>query len=132
TTRDYSSNFSSCSWKNQKRYNVNADTAAGAVASALNAKQLVFVTDVPGILQDDMLLEKVSVKDIEQLVADGKIYGGMIPKLKAATKGVQGIIQEVMIVDETYSKMKAENTLMGATITYTSATFNVEMERRSV
>lgn len=111
--------------KNQKRYNVNADTAAGAVASALNAKQLVFVTDVPGILQDDMLLEKVSVKDIEQLVADGTIYGGMIPKVKAATKGLQGIIQEVMIVDGTHSKMKTETSLMGTTITSTSVQSNV-------
>src|SRR5699024_49798 len=49
------------------RYNVNADTAAGAVAEALGAKQLVFVTDVPGILQEDELLESVTEKEVAQL-----------------------------------------------------------------
>src|SRR5699024_2379717 len=68
----------------QKRYNVNADTAAGAVASALKATQLVFVTDVPGIIQDGTLLEQVTTDNIQQLIDNGTIYGGMIPKVKAA------------------------------------------------
>src|SRR5699024_8488260 len=50
------------------KYNINADTAAGAVAAALNAKQLIFVTDVPGILQDGELLEEVTTEVVEQLI----------------------------------------------------------------
>ncbi|HLQ96240.1 MAG TPA: acetylglutamate kinase [Pseudogracilibacillus sp.] len=102
---------------NQKRYNVNADTAAGAVASAIDAKQLIFVTDVPGILKENELVEKVSLTEVHQLLEDGTIYGGMIPKVKAATKGLQGSIQEVMIVDGKHSQLKTETSLIGTTIT---------------
>lgn len=48
-----------------KKYNVNADTAAGAIASALGAEQLIFVTDVPGILKDEQLLEEVTTDEVE-------------------------------------------------------------------
>src|SRR5699024_3305273 len=64
-----------------QRYNVNADTAAGAVASALRAEQLTLVTDVPGILQNNTLLETVTNTEIETLITEGVIYGGMIPKV---------------------------------------------------
>src|SRR5690625_1775152 len=64
--------------KDQRRYNVNADTVAGAVASALLAKQLIFVTDVPGILKDGELLEKVTTTEIEGYIQDGTIYDGKI------------------------------------------------------
>lgn len=100
-----------------RRYNVNADTAAGAVASALKAKQLTFVTDVPGILQNNTLLETVTNKEIESLITDGVIYGGMIPKVKAAMKGLQGNVNEVMIVNGKKSELTDDNTLKGTTIT---------------
>ncbi len=95
---------------------MNADTAAGAVASALGAKQLIFVTDVPGILQDGKLLESVTTEEIEQLIADGTIYGGMIPKVKAAVSGFMGNVKEVMIVDGKKSELNDKTTFAGTTI----------------
>jgi len=100
-----------------KRYNVNADTAAGAVASALGSKQLIFVTDVPGILKDNELLEKVTTEEVDQLIDDGTIFGGMIPKVKAAMKGLSSNVKEVMIVNGKQSELKNETTLAGTTIT---------------
>lgn len=100
----------------QKIYNVNADTAAGAVASALQAEQLIFVTDVPGILQDGNLLESVTTTEIERLIASDVIYGGMIPKVKAAMKGLSGNVQEVMIVNGKRSELSDATTLVGTTI----------------
>src|SRR5690625_391379 len=100
-----------------RRYNVNADTAAGAVATALQAKQLIFVTDVPGIMKENELLERVTTRDIETFIADGTIYGGMIPKVKAAMKGLTSHVQEIMIVNGKESEMKDTTTLAGTTIT---------------
>src|SRR5690625_1374988 len=102
--------------KDRKRYNVNADTAAGAVASALQAEQLIFVTDVPGILKDGELLEEVTTTDIEGYIADGTIYGGMIPKVKAAMKGLTSHVREIMIVNGKKSELKDTTTLAGTTI----------------
>lgn len=101
----------------QKRYNVNADTAAGAVASALKAKQLIFVTDVPGILKQDTLLETVTTEEVAQMIDDGTIYGGMIPKVKAAMKGLTSNVNEVVIVNGKRSELKNKTTLSGTTIT---------------
>ena len=80
-------------------YNINADTAAGAIASHLQAEQLIFVTDVPGILAEGQLLETVTTTEINELIDNGTIYGGMIPKVKAALQGIYGNVKEVMIVD---------------------------------
>lgn len=102
--------------KDGKRYNVNADTAAGAIASALKAEQLVFVTDVPGILQNGELLEIVTTSEVDELIADGTIYGGMIPKVNAALDGISGDVKEVMIVNGKKSELKNNETLKGTTI----------------
>lgn len=102
--------------KDGKRYNVNADTAAGAIASNLHAEQLVFVTDVPGILREGELLESVKTSEVEKLIADGTIYGGMIPKINAALDGILGNVDEVMIVNGKESKLKNNTTLKGTTI----------------
>lgn len=98
------------------RYNVNADTAAGAIANALEAESLVFVTDVPGILKDDKLLDEVSVKEIEELIQSEHIYGGMLPKVEAAMKGLTKDISEVMIVNGLASELNKNHTLKGTTI----------------
>lgn len=79
--------------------NINADTAAGAVAKAVGAKQLIFVTDVPGILKDEKLLYSVTETEVEQMIASGVIYGGMIPKVKAALDSLSDDLQEAMITD---------------------------------
>lgn len=102
--------------KDGKTYNINADTAAGAIASELNAAKLVFVTDVPGILKDGKLLETVSTAEVENLIADGTIYGGMIPKVKAALQGAHGNVQEVMIVNGKKSTLINKTNLKGTTI----------------
>lgn len=82
-----------------ERYNINADTAAGAVAKAMQAEQLIFVTDVPGIMNNDRLLKCVTDEEIEQMITEGTIHGGMIPKVKAAVQCLSEDLQEVLIVD---------------------------------
>jgi len=76
-------------------YNINADTAAGAIAGALNAQRLLMLTDVPGVLDaNKQLLPDLSLAQIRGLIAEGTISGGMIPKvetcLEAVNQGVKG------------------------------------------
>jgi acetylglutamate kinase len=76
-------------------YNINADTAAGAIAGALNATRLLMLTDVPGVLNPQkQLMTDLSLTQIHELIADGTISGGMIPKvetcMEAVTLGVKG------------------------------------------
>jgi acetylglutamate kinase len=76
-------------------YNINADTAAGAIAGALNATRLLMLTDVPGVLnRQKQLMPDLSLARIHELIADGTISGGMIPKVEtcmdAVTQGVKG------------------------------------------
>ncbi|HLR79335.1 MAG TPA: acetylglutamate kinase [Bacillota bacterium] len=82
-----------------ERFNINADTAAGEIAKAMQALQLIFVTDVPGIMNKNQLLPCVTDEEIEQMLADGTIHGGMIPKVKAAVQCLNEDLEEVMIVD---------------------------------
>ncbi|MFF2092632.1 acetylglutamate kinase [Paenibacillus sp. NPDC058174] len=87
---------------NGQRYNINADTAAGAVASHLGVEQMIVVTDVPGIMKtvdgEKVVLPSVTVEEIEAMIESGEIYGGMIPKVRAAVQCIQGRVQEVVIV----------------------------------
>ena len=78
-------------------YNINADTFAGAIAGSLGAKRLLFLTDVPGVLdRDGQLIPELSVREAKALIADGTISGGMIPKvetcLEALENGVEGVV----------------------------------------
>lgn len=78
-------------------YNINADTFAGAIAGAVNAKRLLFLTDVPGVLdKDGRLIKELTIKQAHALIADGTISGGMIPKVEtcidALNKGVEGVV----------------------------------------
>mgnify|MGYP001035163991 FL=1 len=78
-------------------YNINADTFAGAIAGSLGAKRLLFLTDVPGVLdRDGKLIPELSVREAKELIADGTISGGMIPKvetcLEALENGVEGVV----------------------------------------
>lgn len=110
-----------------ERYNINADTAAAAIAEAVGAKQLLFVTDVPGILQNGTLIEEVTTEEIAKLIEDGTIYGGMIPKVKAAIKSLQGHIEAVMIVNGKGSTITKQGSIVGTKVmkekTPTSATY---------
>lgn len=78
-------------------YNINADTFAGAIAGALAATRLLFLTDVPGVLDKDKnLIKELSVADAQALIKDGTISGGMIPKVEtcidAIRRGVEGVV----------------------------------------
>jgi len=78
-------------------YNINADTFAGAIAGSLGAKRLLFLTDVPGVLdRDGQLIPELSRADARALIKDGTISGGMIPKvetcLEALDNGVEGVV----------------------------------------
>jgi len=78
-------------------YNINADTFAGAIAGAVQAKRLLFLTDVPGVLdKDGRLIDQLTVAQARALIADGTISGGMIPKVEtciyAIEKGVEGVV----------------------------------------
>jgi acetylglutamate kinase len=81
-------------------YNINADTMAGAVASAMNAARLFLLTDVPGVLdKGGALLTDLSPDTIGQLSADGTVSGGMIPKLETCVKAVEGGVEAAVILD---------------------------------
>jgi len=66
--------------------NVNADDAAAAVAAAMGATELLFVSDVPGVLDGGAVLPGLAVDEVEALIAAGTASGGMAPKLRAAAR----------------------------------------------
>ena len=79
---------------------INADTFAGAIAGALGAKRLLFLTDVPGVLdKDKKLIERLSVADIPGLIAEGTITGGMIPKVETCMYAIERGVEGVVILD---------------------------------
>lgn len=83
-----------------QRYNINADTSAGAVASFLQAELMIFITDVPGILDGNKRrLSELTVAQVEAMIESGEIYGGMIPKVRAAIQCIQGRVRQVVIAD---------------------------------
>lgn len=78
-------------------YNINADIFAGAIAGSLGAKRLLFLTDVPGVLdKNGVLIPELSVAEAKTLIREGTISGGMIPKvetcLEALDNGVEGVV----------------------------------------
>lgn len=84
-------------------YNVNADTAAGEIARALQSEKLVFLTDVNGICHDASdpasRISTLHVNDIEELIDNGTIKGGMIPKVRAGERSVKGGVSKTHIID---------------------------------
>ncbi|WP_409147143.1 acetylglutamate kinase [Pseudoxanthobacter sp. M-2] len=81
-------------------YNVNADTFAGAVAGALNAKRLLFLTDVAGVLdKDKTLIKELTVAEARRLIADGTVSGGMIPKVETCIEAIERGVEGVVILD---------------------------------
>ena len=84
-------------------YNINADTAAARIAGELNAESLISMTDIEGILRDkndpSTLISKVFVSDAPQLVKDGVISGGMIPKVDCCIEAIRRGVKKVFIID---------------------------------
>lgn len=83
-----------------KTYNVNADTAAGAVAQALGARRLILLTDVAGVLDaEGGLIESMDLREASWAIEDGVAKGGMIPKLKCCMEAVQSGVEKAHIID---------------------------------
>jgi acetylglutamate kinase len=83
-----------------KTYNINADTAAGAIAAALNVTRMLMLTDVTGVLdQKGKLISSLTISQAEALIHDGTISGGMIPKVKTCIDAVQGGAEGAVIMD---------------------------------
>ncbi len=84
-------------------YNVNADDAATAVACALNARKLVFLSDVPGLLHDpldsDSLISSLHLNEVQELIQRSVIKGGMLPKINGMVKAVESGIKKAHIID---------------------------------
>ena len=83
-----------------KTYNINADTAAGAISAALNAKRMLMLTDVTGV-QDKggNLIPSLTISQAEALILDGTVSGGMIPKVETCIEAVQGGAEGAVIMD---------------------------------
>ena len=86
-------------------YNINADTVASAVATALKAEKLMFLTDIDGIRRDpedpSTLIYEISSMDVAGMIADGIVSGGMLPKAKACAKAIREGVNRVHIINGT-------------------------------
>ena len=84
-------------------YNINADTAAAEIASALKAENIITLTDIPGLLRDvndvESLIPEIHVDEIEDLIENGIISGGMIPKVKSLEKAVREGVNKAVMID---------------------------------
>jgi acetylglutamate kinase len=81
-------------------YNINADTAAGAIAGALEAARLLMLTDTAGVLdRDKNVMPEISVDAARAMIADGTIYGGMIPKIETCLAAVDAGVEAAVILD---------------------------------
>ena len=94
---------SMCIDANGQKYNVNADTAAMAVAEALGAEKLIFISDVNGVRRDkadpESVIHSMTAAEARQLIADGVIVGGMIPKVEACLSTLDRGVGKVHIID---------------------------------
>lgn len=86
-----------------KLHNINADNAAAALAKALKARKLAFVSDVPGLLRDpgnqDSLIPHLALDDIDRLIEEGVISGGMLPKVRSCVEAIQQGVRKVHMID---------------------------------
>ncbi len=84
-------------------YNINADTAAGAVAAALRAEKLIVLSDVPGLLEDpgnpETVISELTLEEAKRLVESGRIGGGMLPKLQACVAALEGGVRRAHLID---------------------------------
>jgi len=84
-------------------YNINADAVAGAIAAALDAEKVIYLTDVPGLLRDlgdpDSLINRISAPELEGLIQEGVLTGGMIPKIDACLAALHGGVGSAHLLD---------------------------------
>jgi acetylglutamate kinase len=84
-------------------YNINADTAAGEIAAAVGAEKLLLLTDVSGILADrndpGSLVKEIDIAGVRQMVSDGQVAGGMIPKVECCVRALAQGVHTASIID---------------------------------
>ncbi len=84
-------------------YNINADDSAAAVAREIKARKLIFLSDVPGIMKDQKdvssVISTIKRKEVDQLIKQGVIYGGMLPKIQGALDALDSGVKKVHIID---------------------------------
>ena len=86
--------------KSGQSYNINADLVAGKVAEILEAEKLIMLTNTKGLLdENNKVLTGISVEEVDKLISDGIIHGGMLPKIRSALNAVHGGIQTSHIID---------------------------------
>ncbi|CDZ95456.1 MULTISPECIES: acetylglutamate kinase [Pseudomonadaceae] len=86
--------------ENGESYNINADLVAGKVAEALKAEKLMLLTNIAGLMdKQGQVLTGLSTAQVDDLIADGTIYGGMLPKIRCALEAVQGGVHSAHIID---------------------------------
>jgi len=89
--------------RNGCTYNINADLVASSIASAVKAESLMIMTDTPGILKDkddtSTLMKKIFVSDVPELMSEGIISGGMIPKANCCVEAIRNGVKKVFIID---------------------------------
>lgn len=85
---------------NGESYNINADLVAGKVAEALHAEKLILLTNIAGLMdKQGNILTGLNTAQVDELIADGTIYGGMLPKIRCALDAVQGGVNSAHIID---------------------------------
>jgi acetylglutamate kinase len=84
-------------------YNINADTAAGAIAAELGAEKIIYLSDVPGLLDDvddpTSLIGHIAVDELQKVIANGALTGGMIPKITACLDALDGGVRSAHLLD---------------------------------
>ena len=81
-------------------YNINGDTAAGAVAQSIKSRRLILLTDIDGVLDNNnKLISEIKTMEAEQLISDKIIHGGMIPKIKSCSSAIHNGVRAVAIID---------------------------------
>jgi acetylglutamate kinase len=80
-------------------YNVNADHVAGAIAGAINAERLIFLSNVEGVILSDRVLPKLTPGQVDRMIAEGTIFGGMIPKVRNALEALNSGVSQAVITD---------------------------------
>lgn len=86
--------------ENGEAYNINADVAAGKIAAVLQAEKIIFLTNAPGVLdKEEKILTGLTVPQVEDLILDGTIYGGMVPKVRYALDAVNSGVKSAHIID---------------------------------
>ncbi|MBI9046878.1 MAG: acetylglutamate kinase [Anaerolineaceae bacterium] len=81
------------------KFNVNADHAAGKIAGAIKSEKIVFISNVPGVLKNDQIIPELTLDEVEEMIKNNIIVGGMIPKVRAALDALKEGTRKAMITN---------------------------------